>query len=96
MNAVELLVTPRDERLGFWPCRFRLSGREYVRVPGGPSTFWDDGSARFRVWSDGRVHDVTVRESDRVTVLTYRANGREHPRECTAAEIDQLVEDLDG
>ena len=61
-----------------WPSRFRIRGREYVIVPGSPSTITyarggRPASVTLRAWSAARRRelDITVTETDHVEVLTY-------------------------
>jgi hypothetical protein len=68
-SAVDL-VTQADDA-GHWPSVFRMRGRVFRIVPGGPS-MTDARGITLRVWNAaGRQVDVLVGHGARVEVLEY-------------------------
>jgi len=83
-DAIDLLIKPDTH--GNWPHDFERNGRSYTLVHGeGVSSAGD--SVVFCVWNDcagvrtGRKRYITVRPTDKVSVLTYLSpvGGRVYP-----------------
>lgn len=71
-NAISVLTESVNHK---WVDEFTHRGREYQMVPGGASSFYAKNGvehAQFSVWRRDvpGIRTVTVRESDRVEVLT--------------------------